>query len=99
PCPGTWNSMNHFPLCSGERGKRRSIMQHQDIGDANVERLLQAYKPEPVDTAFARQVEDEMCAAALAASKAEPTCTTWPGLRYSEAPAGESGDSEYLSPG
>ncbi|HEV3025509.1 MAG TPA: VIT domain-containing protein, partial [Pirellulales bacterium] len=64
-------------------------MHDHNIGDANVERLLEtAYKPEAVDAAFAMQVEDEMCVAARAVASGV-TCApeAWPGLRYSEAPA------------
>lgn len=44
-------------------------MRDQDIGDLNVERLLgSAYKPEPVDAAFAAEVTGAMCAAARASA-------------------------------
>ena len=45
-------------------------MHDHDIGDANVERLLEAaYKPEPITVVFAKQVQDAMCAAARARSE------------------------------
>ena len=63
-------------------------MQRQDIADANVERLLEAaYKPEPVDTAFANQIEEAMCAAALVESKTSGVASgAWPGRAHDRRP-------------
>src|SRR5262245_44386535 len=46
-------------------------MHNSNIGDANVERLLErAYRPESVDTVFAREIEERMCAEAAQISRA-----------------------------
>ena len=71
-------------------------MHDHNIADTNVERLLEAaYIPEPIDAAFAKQLEAELCDTAAKQAGARPG---WPGLRYSEAPEGDvaaTGASEY----
>src|SRR4051812_26473888 len=57
-------------------------MHDHDIGDVNVERLLgTAYNPEAVDPAFVKQIEEEMCAAALAGCQAQILPKEEPGQR------------------
>ncbi len=58
-------------------------MNHSDVGEHNLERLLgTAYKPESADPVFAQTVEEYLCAVAqdLAAGRAQPPSPAKPSL-------------------